>query len=130
MLGSSAQPTLLPSNVQPRNVRIIFKKQHTWVSRLRFFYLSRTKGIGVGGESRASGKGLQSWASSPNSFDETARREGFWEWSMGIPEAGIQGSPSPPATAARALQPPCRWCLLAAAGPGTLMHWEVVTAKT
>lgn len=130
VLGSSAQPTLLPPNVQPRNVRIMFKKQHRWVGRLTFFSLSRTKGLGVGGESRASGKGLQSWAPSPNPFDATSPREGFWEWSVGIPEAGIQGSRSPPATAARALQPPFRWCPLAAAGPGTLMHWEVVTAKT
>lgn len=91
VLGSSVQTAFLPPKVQ----------QHRWVNRLRVPLpvqderKSRTKGIGVGGERRASGKALQSWAPFkllgpwPNPFEERpfgAKVSGNGTWGSRRPE--------------------------------------------
>lgn len=113
-------------------------KQLRWANGLRARLSPPTpvhnRGIGVGGESWASGKALQCWASRtlwvprPNSFEERrlgAKVSGNGAWGSRRPEfrAYRHHHARPPGFAAT----PC--CPRTAAGPATLLHQEVLTAR-
>lgn len=103
-------PCFLP---KPSLARGGLAKQRRWANGLRVSP-SRAEESGLAEKAGLQGRPCNAGRPVPHApgapaqllSRETSRREGFWEWSVGTPEARIQGSRAPPAKAARALQPP------------------------